>query len=112
LTAAVDLYLRHPVGATPPDQRAAVSARFDALIASRSCAGVSIEKRVEVGVPAAAILRVAGQGGHDLILIGTHGRVGLAELMIGSVAKTVIACAHCPVLTVRAEEPVSALGLS
>jgi nucleotide-binding universal stress UspA family protein len=37
----------------------------------------------------------------DLIVIGTHGRTGLARLMLGSVASRVVATAACPVLTVR-----------
>jgi len=37
----------------------------------------------------------------DLIVIGTHGRTGLARLFLGSVAARVVAGAPCPVLTVR-----------
>jgi nucleotide-binding universal stress UspA family protein len=37
----------------------------------------------------------------DLIVIGTHGRRGLAHALLGSVAEKVVRIAHCPVLTVR-----------
>ena len=37
----------------------------------------------------------------DLIVMGTHGRKGLARMMVGSVAERVIREAPCPVLTVR-----------
>ena len=37
----------------------------------------------------------------DLIVLGTHGRTGLARLLMGSVAESVIRNAHCPVLSVR-----------
>ncbi|HJL14852.1 MAG TPA: universal stress protein [Sandaracinaceae bacterium LLY-WYZ-13_1] len=37
----------------------------------------------------------------DLIVISTHGRTGLAHLLIGSVAEKVVRHAPCPVLTVR-----------
>ncbi|HSP78911.1 MAG TPA: universal stress protein [Myxococcaceae bacterium] len=61
-------------------------------------------QRLEVGEPGAAILRVAEQGGFDLIVMGTHGRRGLPRLLLGSVAQKVIARAPCPVLTLHVPE--------
>ena len=40
----------------------------------------------------------------DLIVMGTHGRKGLAHLLMGSVAESVIRTAPCPVLTVKARQ--------
>lgn len=37
----------------------------------------------------------------DLIVMGTHGRTGLASVIVGSVAKSVMAGASCPVITVK-----------
>ena len=37
----------------------------------------------------------------DMVVIGTHGRTGLAKLFLGSVASRVLAVSPCPVLTVR-----------
>ena len=37
----------------------------------------------------------------ELIVLSTHGRTGLAHLLIGSVAEKVVRHAPCPVLTVR-----------
>lgn len=37
----------------------------------------------------------------DFIVMGTHGRTGLAHVLVGSVAEQVIRTAGCPVLTVR-----------
>jgi nucleotide-binding universal stress UspA family protein len=52
--------------------------------------------------PAKEIIpRVAREGGYDLIVLGTHGRTGLAHLVLGSVAEAVVRTATCPVLTVR-----------
>jgi nucleotide-binding universal stress UspA family protein len=53
------------------------------------------------GVPPEAILRSARARRADLVVLGTHGRTGLARLFIGSVAARVIATASCPVLAVR-----------
>ena len=37
----------------------------------------------------------------DLIVLPSHGRTGLACLMIGSVAERVVRLSHCPVLVLR-----------
>jgi hypothetical protein len=39
--------------------------------------------------------------GVDLIVMGSHGRTGIAHVLLGSVAEAVVRTAPCPVLTVR-----------
>lgn len=67
-----------------------------------------------VGQPAPAIIDYAGATGTSLIVMGTHGRTGLAHLLMGSVAEQVVRTAPCPVLTVRqvavADEAISHLA--
>jgi nucleotide-binding universal stress UspA family protein len=55
-----------------------------------------------VGKPAEEILQVAGDEGVDLIIIGTHGRMGLHHILLGSVAETMVRTTPCPVFTVKA----------
>jgi nucleotide-binding universal stress UspA family protein len=55
--------------------------------------------------PAKEILRYAKSTKIDLIVMGTHGRTGLARLALGSVAEAVVRAAPCPVLTMHASEP-------
>ena len=47
------------------------------------------------------IVRFARDGGFDLVVMGTHGRSGLARALLGSVAEHVVREASCPVLVVR-----------
>ena len=54
--------------------------------------------------PSAAIVFYARDAAIDLIVIGTHGRGAIAQLLIGSVAERVVRLAPCPVLTVRNPE--------
>jgi len=54
-----------------------------------------------IGMPAPAIVDYAAATGTDLIVMGTHGRTGLAHMLMGSVAEHVVRTARCPVLTVR-----------
>lgn len=53
------------------------------------------------GPPAQAIVDSAREQKADLIVMGTHGRHGVAHLLMGSVAERVVRTATCPVLTVR-----------
>lgn len=52
------------------------------------------------------ICHYAAKEKNDLIVLSTHGRTGLAHLLIGSVAEKVVRHAPCPVLTVRAPKGV------
>lgn len=54
--------------------------------------------------PADAILDYARENGIDLIVMGSHGRSGVAHFFMGSVAERVVRNALCPVLTVRYPE--------
>jgi nucleotide-binding universal stress UspA family protein len=45
----------------------------------------------------------------DLIVMGTHGRSGMAHLFMGSVAEKVVRTAPCPVTTVRHTAPADSL---
>jgi nucleotide-binding universal stress UspA family protein len=68
-------------------------------------ANVRPERRLEQGDTVPEILRVAQAVHADLIVLGTHGRTGLARLLMGSVAEQVMRQAACPVLTVKAPFP-------
>jgi nucleotide-binding universal stress UspA family protein len=92
-----------------PDSQSQVEAA--ALERVRSL--ISDEDRHELGAeavvvtaisPAAAIADYAQREQVDLIIVGTHGRRGVAHLMMGSVAERVVRTAPCPVLTVRHPE--------
>jgi nucleotide-binding universal stress UspA family protein len=63
--------------------------------------GVVVRGRLESGDTAEAILRVAAEERFDLIVMGTHGRTGLAHWVHGSIAEKVVRVAGCPVLTIR-----------
>jgi nucleotide-binding universal stress UspA family protein len=61
----------------------------------------AVELRVLVGHPFERILETAVHEKVALIVLGTHGRTGLAHLIMGSVAERVVRLAPCPVLTVK-----------
>jgi len=71
------------------------------LLAKAKQGGVRAKGFVLEGVAHEQIVRFAKSKRADLIVLGTHGRSGLAKLLLGSVAGRVVASATCPVLTVR-----------
>ena len=60
-----------------------------------------VRGRLERVDPCETILRIAHESPYDLIVMGTHGRTGLAHLFLGSIAERVVRRAPCPVLTIR-----------
>jgi nucleotide-binding universal stress UspA family protein len=110
------LALVHVV-ASPPQ------AESDVLVSSRGLAAVEAEEALEMlsrwradaegragrpvrsvvlwGDPAGQIVRLAREERCDLLVVGTHGRSGVARLVLGSVAERVARQSPCPVLIVH-----------
>lgn len=91
----------------PPDweqrvdqgRRQAVDERLAKLRAR--CGDIPVTTQVFYG-PLPGILTDAVQDLQaDLLVVGTHGRKGVAHLLLGSVAEKLLRIAPCPVLVVR-----------
>lgn len=81
--------------------RADAKKRMQALRKAAERSGARARPLVLSGVPHEAIRRAARAHRADLVVLGTHGRTGVARFLIGSVAARVLMTAPCPVLTVR-----------
>ncbi len=64
-------------------------------------AGLQGDSLLIQGTPTQTIVDTAGEQRVDLIIMGTHGRTGLAHVFLGSVAEHVVRQAPCPVLVAR-----------
>jgi len=84
--------------------RANVASRLQRIAGEAWKSGVLAHTLVLTGTPEEAITEAAREHTIDLIVIGTHGRTGVARLFLGSVASRLIATAPCAVLTVRSTE--------
>jgi nucleotide-binding universal stress UspA family protein len=80
----------------------AAQATLEAAVADARKVLPQTEGRVEIGDPRDRILAYAKQCGADLIVIGTHGRRGVAHMLLGSVAEWIVRMSPIPVLTVSA----------
>jgi nucleotide-binding universal stress UspA family protein len=82
---------------------AAAKSGLSALAADLGLARLNPKAEVRIGAPAAEIVAAAQDLKADLLCVSTHGRTGLAHLLLGSVAEKIVrhAPATCPVLVVR-----------
>jgi universal stress protein A len=65
--------------------------------------GQPVQRVIRIGVPFLEIIKYAKDHDIDLIVVGTHGRSGLAHVLLGSTAEKIVRKAPCPVLTVHPE---------
>ncbi len=85
----------------PPDpehERRTATAYFERY--SAQCKDVDIDVQLVEGRVPDAILEVVCRHDIDLLIMGTHGRTGLAHEMNVSVAETLVRLAPCPVLSI------------
>ena len=68
---------------------------------ARAAGAFSVKTQLLRGPTAAEIVRFAKDGRHDLLVLGTHARTGVARVLLGSVAARVVQTAACAVLTVK-----------
>jgi len=78
-----------------------VTRDLEAILTSLQDAGISSEYVARPGVPETVILEVSQEKKAGMIAMGTHGRRGLAHLLLGSVAEKIVRASEVPVLTVR-----------
>ncbi|MBT4863841.1 MAG: universal stress protein [Planctomycetaceae bacterium] len=77
--------------------------RLENWVLPDDAAGLDIQRRWVHGVPFTQIIRDSRENDIDLIVLGTHGRSVISQLLLGSVAEKVVRKAPCSVLTVRPE---------
>lgn len=85
------------------ESRAAAEKALSSVVDPQWAVGRKVVHAVVEGSPKVEIVRYARKHDIDLIVLATHGRSGLAHVLIGSVAESVVRTAPCPVLTVRPE---------
>jgi universal stress protein A len=93
----------HPVLVAPERRERALQDAWDSLrqrLDANETTRFSGTCAVVMGLTAMEIVRYARGQNIDLIVMGTHGRRGVAHLLLGSVAEYVVRIAPCPVLTV------------
>ena len=83
--------------------------RMESGIAGRAADGLPVVQSHRRGMSVApTILEHALEIDPDLIVMSTHGRRGLENVLLGSVTEEIVRFANCPVLTVRSGEGASA----
>jgi nucleotide-binding universal stress UspA family protein len=99
-------FIARGLGSPPPEPSVESSAELrkaveDRLVELVARFGFEADPRVVDGPDAAALVRIAKDDNADLLVVGTRGRTGLARVLLGSVAESVVRSAPCSVLVVR-----------
>jgi nucleotide-binding universal stress UspA family protein len=63
--------------------------------------GFKVKLRLEIGIPLTDILKVEEEEGVSAIVIGSHGKSNVKEMLLGSVSEKVIRKSKNPVLVIR-----------
>lgn len=90
-----------PAGPTVEEMMATAQKQMDEFVAQHGPRDLKADTEIISGRPFLEIIRIAKEKNVDLIVIGTHGRGALTQMLLGSVADKVIHKAPCPVLSVR-----------
>jgi nucleotide-binding universal stress UspA family protein len=94
-----------PTAVDPQAIKSATVRRLNGRLTDDDSAALHATAVLEISDnPADAIVKYAVAHGIDLIVMGTHGRGAVAQILMGSVAEKVVRTAPCPVLTVRHPE--------
>jgi nucleotide-binding universal stress UspA family protein len=75
--------------------------KLEEFVTQYADSGITMTTAVYSGEPYLEIIRAADKTGADMIIMGTHGRTGVAYLVIGSVAENVLRHARVPVMSIR-----------
>jgi len=78
---------------------------LDALVLRYGSRGVTVTSILRMGAAWDEINAVAEETNADLVVVGTHGRRGLARALLGSTAERLIRTATRPVFVVHAATP-------
>lgn len=66
-----------------------------------------VTPHLAASLPARHIVQLATDLGADLVVVGTHGKGGLARLLLGSVSQYLVNHAPCAVLVARPKEQIA-----
>ncbi|MCC6551676.1 MAG: universal stress protein [Polyangiaceae bacterium] len=100
----VDFKVGGAVPLAPEELRQAEQEMEEAISGAASRMGDRLGRCTQTGDPLKGIVEAAADGEYDLVIMGTHGRIGRLHMIAGSVAEAVVRNAPCPVLTVRLSE--------
>ncbi|MGH7906939.1 MAG: universal stress protein [Candidatus Binataceae bacterium] len=89
------------IGRIAEEQRLLAQRELDKIVGRLRDGGIKARSLLRVGAPFLEIINASQSEKADLIVLGSHGRTGLAHVLMGSVADRVVHKAAVPVLTIR-----------
>lgn len=75
--------------------------KMDAVKSLLEGMGFVVKTRIAVGIPSRVILTTEEQEDISVIVLGSHGKSNITEILLGSVSEEVIRSAQKPVLVIK-----------
>jgi len=92
----------HPQTRHPGLLEGEIREEMDALLRAASADASRLRPEVRLGAPVPTVEAAVDEFRPDLLVVGTHGRTGVAHALLGSVAERLLRRSRCDVLAVRA----------
>ncbi len=94
-----------PIGPSAEEMLQSAQEQMNAFVGRHLAdCGVPVITKVVIGRPFVEIIQYARDAKVSLIVIATHGRGGIQQMLLGGTAEKVVRKAPCPVLTIRHPE--------
>jgi nucleotide-binding universal stress UspA family protein len=90
-----------PAGPPVEELLSAAQKQLRTFLAKDDLQGLEVTTAVMHGKAFVEIIRYARENDINLIVMGTHGRTALRQVLMGNVADKVVRKSLCPVLTIR-----------
>jgi nucleotide-binding universal stress UspA family protein len=96
------VYIPHPsVNMLQKEATEAAERAVDRLCEEELGGRANVQRKVVSGDPTSEILRIIESEDIDLVIMGTHDRKGLENIIMGSVAENVVKQSAVPVMTIN-----------
>jgi nucleotide-binding universal stress UspA family protein len=102
VSAALESAALHEPLSVQEDLRRYHEGMIDRVQQRLRCAGFAVEPRILEGDPRERILDLVEREAVSLLILGSHGRTGIARLLLGSVSSHAVVHSSCSVLVVKA----------
>jgi hypothetical protein len=95
-----------PAANVQADWERHVSKELDNFLGGLDFDGITWNKALLIGKPHEEVLKAAAESGADLIVMGSLGRMGLARILMGSVAEKIARELPCSLIMMKSQDLV------